>query len=381
MDLFDFQTTLTVAVILTATAVVALFDYLRRHRRPQQPQTIRPNQTARTGRSTRIFETAPVDYSAAKRLAAERPLEPLVAASKPLHQPVRLRAVDPRAEPPAELQQPAAQQESPQEPLTAVATPSRPPVEARIEQNTVTVEIAPPSPSAQSGPVETELPAMGLQTFTLPPITIDADLWERLISSQPRSNLLSSGEGDAQPVEKKPSSPRFANTIEATYQMIHENVRELPADNQPRGMIQQPALEKWLEREQRFTGLVISIGINDSDSSMWHSQGLMQSVGNYIGGLLRAKDYYCRTGYDEFLMVCPGELGAASQRRLNHISERLWDYQLRGIGACSILFSWGGVQVEDQPLAEAVASATERMRETKRSSPSAKSGQAHRQAV
>ena len=51
-------------------------------------------------------------------------------------------------------------------------------------------------------------------------------------------------------------------------------------------------------------------------------------------------------------MVCPGEQGAQSQRRLNHISERLWDYQLRGIGACSILFSWGGVEVQDQPLAE-----------------------------
>ena len=69
-------------------------------------------------------------------------------------------------------------------------------------------------------------------------------------------------------------------------------------------------------------------------------------------------------------MVCPGEQGAQSQRRLNHISERLWDYQLRGIGACSILFSWGGVQVQDQPLAEAIASATERMRETKRTAAS-----------
>ena len=66
------------------------------------------------------------------------------------------------------------------------------------------------------------------------------------------------------------------------------------------------------------------------------------------------------------MMVCPGEQGANSQRRLNHISERLWNYELRGIGACSILFSWGGVEVQDQPLAEAIASATERMRETKR---------------
>ena len=111
---------------------------------------------------------------------------------------------------------------------------------------------------------------------------------------------------------------------------------------------------------------MVSIGINEIDSSMWHSQGLMHSVGSHIAGLLRENDFSCRTAYDEFVMVCRGEQGAQSQRRLNHISECLWDYQLRGIGACSILFSWGGVQVQDRPLAEAIDSATERMRETKR---------------
>jgi hypothetical protein len=97
--------------------------------------------------------------------------------------------------------------------------------------------------------------------------------------------------------------------------------------------------------------------------------------------LLRENDFSCRTAFDEFVMVCRGEQGAQSQRRLNYISECLWDYQLRGIGACSILFSWGGVQVQDRPLAEAIESATERMRETKRSGHSAKSAVAHRQAV
>src|ERR1700744_951351 len=114
---------------------------------------------------------------------------------------------------------------------------------------------------------------------------------------------------------------------------------------------------------------------------MWHSQGLILSVGNSIASLLRENDFSCRTAYDEFVMVCRGEQGALSQRHLNYISERLWDYQLRGIGACSILFSWGGLQVQDQPLADAVASATERMRETKRSGNAAKSALAHRQAV
>jgi hypothetical protein len=204
----------------------------------------------------------------------------------------------------------------------------------------VTVEMASPSPAAPSSSTE-----------TLPAFTIDAALWERLISSQPKQNLLSSASGDSQPIQ------------------------------QPIGMIQQPALDELLESKQPFTGLVVSIGIKVSDSGMWHSHGLMPSVGNYIAGLLSEKDFACRTAYDEFVMVCRGQEAAQSQRRLNLVSERLWDYQLRGSGACSILFSCGAVQANNQPLAEALASAAERMRETKRTVNSAQSALTHRQAI
>jgi hypothetical protein len=318
MEFTDFQMTLTVVVVLTAAAALVWFDYLRKQRQPQQLQRIKLVKTPPLPpqRYKKAFDPSPLDYAPAKKLAAERPVEPLVG----------------------------------------IATASRPPVQPR-ERETLTVEMAPPSPPAPSPSTEAQpSPAnhAGLngQPFTLPPFTIDAVLWERLISSQPKRNLLSSAEVEPEPIDKTPP-----------------------------GMIQQPALEQMLESEAPFTGLVVSIGINDSDSSMWHSPGLMQSVGNYIAGLLRENEFSCRTAYDEFVMVCGGEQGAQSQRRLNHISERLWDFQLRGIGACSILFSWGGVQVQDRPLAEAVASATERMRQTKRSGPSAKPAQAHRQTV
>jgi hypothetical protein len=214
--------------------------------------------------------------------------------------------------------------------IHSVAGPTRPVWILNPESfgNSAPLEFPPARRLAAVRAVE---PPAATSPMQLPSVTIDAALWERLISSQPNQNLISPADGD-----------------------------------HPRGMIQQPALDKLLESREPFTGLVVSIGINDSDSSMWHSVGLMQSVGSHIAGLLTEQDFSCRTAYDEFVMVCPGEQGANPQRRLNHISERLWNYQLRGIGACSILFSWGGVQVQDQPLAEALASATERMRETKR---------------
>ncbi len=332
MDFTDFQMALTVAVVLTAAAVVVCFDQWRKHHRRQQPQRIRSHghgsshsHSVARPRPIRLFDTAPGEYAPVQKVAAERPLEPLVG----------------------------------------VATHFRPPVQMR-ERETVTVEMAPPPPSASSPSTETQQPG-----FTLPPFTIDAALWERLIASQPKHKLITSIDDDPQPIGS-------THTVEAAYHMIQEDHADADASTQSRGMIPKPELEEILKGQEPFTGLVVSIGINESDSSMWHSHGLMQSVGSYITGLLKENDFSCRTSYDEFVMVCAGEQGAQSQRRLNHISERLWDYQLRGMGACSIMFSWGGVEVQDQPLAEAIAAATERMRETKRSG---RSAAAHRQAV
>jgi hypothetical protein len=340
MDFTDFQMALTVAVVLTAAGVVVCFDQWRKHHRRQQPQRIKSHSHSASRshgvarqRPIRLFDATPQEYAPARKMATERPLEPLVG----------------------------------------VATPFRPPVRMR-ERETVTVEMAPPPPSASSPSTEAQQPG-----FTLPPFTIDAALWERLISSQPKQKLIRSFDDESGPVEQ-PFAPTLgsANTVEAAYHMIQEDRADGPSSTQSRGMIPKPALEEMLEGQEPFTGLVVCIGINESDSSMWHSHGLMQSVGSYITGLLKANDFSCRTSYDEFVMVCAGEQGAQSQRRLNHISERLWDYQLRGMGACSILFSWGGVEVQDKSLAEAIASATERMRETKRSG---RSAAAHRQAV
>jgi hypothetical protein len=296
MDFTDLQMTFTVVVILTAAAVVVFFDHLRKHRQLRPAHPVVTLRTPPLPRPTMLFVAAPMAYAPAKKLVPERALEPLVP----------------------------------------VATSSRPPVQPR-ERETVIVQMAPSSPTAPSSP-------MGFFQTTLPAVTIDAALWERLISSQPKQNLLP------------------ASAIELL------------------GMVQKPAFEELLERNAPFTGLVVSIGINDSDSSMWHSQGLMPSVGNHLASLLTEKDVACRIAYDEFVLVCR-EQGAPGQRRLNQIAERLWDYQLRGIGACSILFSWGGVQVQDQPFAEAVASATERMRDTQRIGQFTKSVHAHPQAV
>ena len=336
MEFIDLQTILMVMVVLTAAALVVFLDCRKRQRR--QPQLAKTGNAARQERPLTLFNDSPLEFESAKRLAAERPLEPLVATITVSGAP------------------------------TVSKTPPAPP---DTERDTVTIQM-------NASPCQA--PPCQALTVSLPAFTIDAALWERLVSSQPRNNLLTSGdeESNLKPARQHPVPIDVApGAVDASYQVMHSE----PQHPWPTGMLQQPAFQELLDGGEPFSGLVVSIGVNESDSSMWHRQGLMQSVATYIGGLLREKEFSCRTGYDEFIMVCYGEQGPQSQRRLNHISERLWDYQLRGIGTCSILFSWGGVEVQDQPLAEAVASAVDRMRQTKRAgSPSGLAG-AHRKAV
>jgi hypothetical protein len=168
------------------------------------------------------------------------------------------------------------------------------------------------------------------------------------------------------PIEAPVASPAPLPEV-AIDAFLWTNTAPVPArPGLPEGMIDEGTLQEAIQRSTSFTGTAVSIGINDADGSMWHSTGLVRSVANHIAGLLGEHEFACRTAYDEFLIVCPEGQGAGLPSRLQQISERLWDYQLNGSRARSILFNWGGVQIQNQPLADAITSATDRMRQTKR---------------
>lgn len=119
-------------------------------------------------------------------------------------------------------------------------------------------------------------------------------------------------------------------------------------------------LTKLVESRQPVSGLVVSIGVNSlQPSDAGNVRGLIQS-------LMGPNDFAAQSSADEFLLIYPGERGAQAQRKLGQIAEQLWDFQLRSMGALSIQFSWGGVEVRSESIAEAIASASERMQETRR---------------
>jgi len=111
---------------------------------------------------------------------------------------------------------------------------------------------------------------------------------------------------------------------------------------------------------ERVTGVVVSIGVLHRDGTSI-PENVLRFV-RELGG--SAREY--RVSEDEFALVWHGESGAAAQQRLARISQELWNFQLGALDGLAILFSWGGVEVENEPMEEALASASMKMHETRR---------------
>jgi hypothetical protein len=135
----------------------------------------------------------------------------------------------------------------------------------------------------------------------------------------------------------------------------------------PSGFQDGYVLTRLVESRQPVSGLVVSIGASTSTETSSNSNASLPSnVRELIQSLLGPSDFAAQSGSEEFLLIFPGERGASAQRRLSQVAQQLWDFQLRSLGTMSILFSWGGVEVRSESIDEAIASATERMEETRR---------------
>jgi hypothetical protein len=135
------------------------------------------------------------------------------------------------------------------------------------------------------------------------------------------------------------------------------------ASSLPAGFQDAGVLTQLIQRRQPVTGLVVSIGVTGSGEA---SPALANQVQMLISTLLAAEDFAAQSSTDEYLLIFPRERGASAQRRLNQLAQQLWDFQLQALGSHSILFSWGGIEVRSQAIDEAIASASERMQETRR---------------
>ncbi|QOY85005.1 GGDEF domain-containing protein [Paludibaculum fermentans] len=139
----------------------------------------------------------------------------------------------------------------------------------------------------------------------------------------------------------------------------------------PGGFHEPTALARLLEDEAPFSGLVIAVSVVDyvrlmADQGKPAIEQIMASVTRLVMSLTREQDFACRIAEDEFILIFGRESGASAKRRIQLVSERLWDYQLRSLGSVSIIFSWGASESQLQPIVHAVENAREQMLETRR---------------
>ena len=131
----------------------------------------------------------------------------------------------------------------------------------------------------------------------------------------------------------------------------------------PAGMQDESALAHVMNRA--FPGLALAIGVYRNDGRTV-SREVMQHVEQLVRGLMGDGDFACQCADNEFLLLAPGLEADEAQRRSSEISERLWDFQLRGTGNFSALFSTGDAQSTDEPLRDAIATARARLQQTRR---------------
>ena len=156
-----------------------------------------------------------------------------------------------------------------------------------------------------------------------------------------------------------------------TWEQVQARVfAEIPL---PAGIHDGYILNRLVQSRRPISGLVVSIGI--SATTVSHAS-VPAEIRNLVRSLLGLHDFACASAPDEYLLIFPDDQGAAAQKRLGEIAQKLWDFQLRMLGLASILFSWGGVEVHGEAIDEAIASANDRMQETRRTR-SAKSLEKH----
>ena len=130
----------------------------------------------------------------------------------------------------------------------------------------------------------------------------------------------------------------------------------------PAGMLDQATFDELLQSRHAFRGTVVTVGVGGLENAPWEER----PAAELIQSLLGEDDLGCRTREGEFTLVFPEEKGSEGQRRVQYISQRLWDHQIRSVSRSPIMFSWGATEASEETLAAAVASARERLDQTRR---------------
>lgn len=130
----------------------------------------------------------------------------------------------------------------------------------------------------------------------------------------------------------------------------------------PAGHFEAQGLQDLLAAKGVFHGLVvfISVSANGELAPLECPQftRLLNSAARTVLALRREADFSCRSAENEFVLIYPGETGPTAQRIIARLKERLYDLQVRSLGAFSARFIWGATEsASDARLADLLGNA------------------------
>lgn len=337
-----------------------------------------------------VAESAPAEAEAAQAEAVTgevkaEPAAEVVAEAQESYEAESeiLAASEPVAEmwmePVAEVWMEPATVEAEMEPVAAEAGVERPEAEGWAEQ---------PMAEAPAAEVQAE-PAAAVQEqpwLELELESLSAAVAGPVFETQPGREEIKIPALEAAPmiqlaeemdaVEPEPEATASkSNVVEmpagAAPRPLEAAAKEEPGLVVPGGYHEPQALARLMQEEPPFSGLAMVVSLVDyvrlmADQGKPAMEQLMGSVSRLVVSMTREQDFACRISEDEFVLLFVREGGAAAKRRVQMVSERLWDYQLRSLGSVSIIFSWGVAESAGEPLAQVVERAREQMMETRR---------------
>ncbi|MBI4877753.1 MAG: hypothetical protein HY822_24240 [Acidobacteria bacterium] len=136
----------------------------------------------------------------------------------------------------------------------------------------------------------------------------------------------------------------------------------------PTGLVHADAMEEAISSNVRLTGVVVAVVLGETEkggSSKNRPQETGATVESLVRGLLGPDDLAFQQATGEFILIFPNENGSAAQRRIQRVSEKLWDLQLRSLVGHPITLHWGAAAVESENISEAISLAVEEMIETR----------------
>ncbi len=112
------------------------------------------------------------------------------------------------------------------------------------------------------------------------------------------------------------------------------------------GLLNQAALERRMEGDQEFVGVVAVCDMDNFKSindRYGHLVGdeILRNIGHLLRSSIRQEDEAFRWGGDEFVILFRNQNLSVVKARMLEIRERLKDFRVRGHGTLSIDFSWG----------------------------------------